>query len=207
MNLTARFDMPLDKGLFKGVAERVNAVEGLNPMDFQTNTLKAAIAQWGSQAEADKVQEDYTVKGELKKLPDCLESGIVITGLRLSSYDNTNNPNYQGLITNVESAILVNMYDKPVMKYVPYRAFFQQKYSGALGGDMFGFLIDVPGGLDYLFSYTMSKKDGTLDIVTGDTELSTGIGALKEEKRKTKNFTYQLGQGGVRNAFNNLFIQ
>ena len=53
--------------------------------------------------------------------------------------------------------------------------------------------------------YSMGKKDGTLDIMTGDSELSTAISVLKDDKRKTKNFIYQLGQGGLRTVFNNLF--
>lgn len=205
MNLTAKFTMPLDQGLFKGVATRIAAVEGLNPMDFNSNTLEAALVQWTDQSQADKFKEDYTIKGEVKKIPKELENSIVVTGLRLSSF--SNNPNIKGLITNVDAAILVNVYDKPVTKYVPMRAFFQQRYSGAVGGDKFGILIDLPGGLDYFLDYTMSKKDGVLEIVTGDTELSSGISGLKDDKLKTKNFSYRLGSNSLRTVFNNLFVE
>lgn len=203
MNLTAKITMPLDQGLFKDVATRINAMEGLSPMDFNSTTMEAAMVQWTNQALADKFKEDYTIKGEIKKVPKELENAIVITGLRLSS--STNNPNIKGLKTNVESAVLVNVFDKPVTKYVPLHAFFQQKFSGALGGDKFGLLIDLPGGLDYFLDYTMAKKDGVLEIVTGDTELSNGIGAMKDDKLKTKNFSYKLGQNSLKTVFNNLF--
>ncbi len=203
-NLTAKFDMPLDKSVFKDIPDKINATEGLNPMDFATNTLKSAITMWGSQAEADKLQEDFTIKGEIKKIPASLESAITITGLRMSYYSQPSLNNFKGLITNVESAILVNMFEKPVMKYVPFRAFFQQKFSGA-GGDWFALLIDVPGGKDYFFNYSMGKKEGVMDVMTGDTELTAAISALKDDKRKTKNFLYQLGQGGLKTVFNNLF--
>ena len=203
-NLTAKIDAPLDKSVFKDIPEKINAMPGLNPMDFATNTLKSAIAIWGSQAEADKLQEDFSIKGEIKKIPSCLESTITITGLRMNYYSQPSLNNFKGLITNVESAVLVNMFDKPVMKYVPFRAFFQQKYSGA-GGDWFAILIDIPGGRDYFFNYSMGRKEGTMDIMTGDTELSSAISAMKDDKRKTKNFMYQLGQGGLKTVFNNLF--
>lgn len=203
-NLTAKFDIPIDKSILKDVPEKLNATEGLNPMDFATNTLKSAVTNWESQAEADKLQEDYTIKGELKKIPECLESTFTITGLRMSYYNQPSLNNFKGLITNVESAILVNIQDKPVMKYVPLRAFFQQKYSGA-GGDWFAVLIDVVGGKDYFFNYTMGKKEGILDIMTGDFEVAGAISSMKEDKRKSKNFIYQLGQGGIKSVFNNLF--
>lgn len=203
-NLTAKIDMPLDKSVFKDIPEKINATEGLNPMDFVTNTVKSAVTNWGSQAEADKLQEDFTIKGELKKIPASLESAITITGLRMMYYSKPSVNNFKGLITVTESAILVNMFDKPVMKYVPLRAFFQQKYSGA-GGDWFALLIDIPGGKDYFYNYSMGKKEGIMDIMTGDSELSTAISSLKDDKRKTKNFMYQLGQGGLKTVFSNLF--
>lgn len=203
MNLTAKFTMALDQSLFKAVATKINAFEGLSPMDFNSTTMEAAMVQWTDRMQADKFKEDYTIKGEIKKVPKELENSIVITGLRLTS--NSNNPNIKGLKTNVESAILVNVYDKAVTKYVPLHAFFQQKYSGALGGDKFGLLIDLPGGLDYFFDYTMAKKDGVLEIVTGDAELSSGISSMKDDKLKTKNFSYKLGQNSLKTVFNNLF--
>ncbi len=203
MNLTAKITMPLDNGLFKDVAAKINAIEGLSPMDFNSTTMEAAMVQWTDRAQADKFKEDYTIKGELKKVPKELENSFVITGLRLNS--SSNNPNIKGLRTSVESAVLVNIYDKAVTKYVPLRAFFQQKYSGALGGDKFGLLIELPGGLDYFFDYTMAKKDGTLEIVTGDAALSTGISAMKEDKLKSKNFSYKLGQNSLKTVFINLF--
>ncbi|HLU88160.1 MAG TPA: hypothetical protein VKZ44_10420 [Taishania sp.] len=203
-NLTAKIDAPLDKSVFKEIPEKINAIDGLNPMDFMTNTVKSAMTNWGSQAEADKLQEDFTIKGELKKIPNSLESTMTITGLRLTYFSKPSVTAIKGLITVTESAILVNMFDKPVMKYIPLRAFFQQKYSGA-GGDWFAILMDLPGGKDYFFNYTMGKKEGVMDIMTGDSELSNAISSLKEDKRKSKNFVYQLGQGGLRTVFSNLF--
>ncbi len=203
-NLTAKFDIPIDKSILKNIPEKINLTEGLKPMDFTTNTLKSSITAWGTQAEADKLQENYTLKGEVKNIPNCLESTFTITGIRLNYYSQPKLNNFKGLITTSESAILVNMFDKPVMKYIPFKAFFQQKYSGA-GGDWFAFLIDIPGGKDYFFNYSMGKKEGMMDIMTGDTELSTEIAALKEDKRKKKNFTYQIGRGGLKTVFYNLF--
>lgn len=204
MNITARFDMELDKGLMQDVATRINAVEGLKPMDFNSTTLEQAVIEWDDEKAADKLKDEYVRLGEVKKLPDGLQKSMTISGLRLSSF-RSDKVQDRGLITNVESAVLVSMYGKPVMKYVPFKAFFQQIYSKA-GGDMFTTYINIPGGRDYFFHYSMQKKDGTLKIKTGDQELSAPLTEMKEEKRKKKNFKFEATTNTVYLAkFMNLF--
>lgn len=191
MNITARFDMPVDKGVMQGVATRINELEDLKPMDFSSTTLEQAVVEWDDLKAADKLKEEYVQEGKVKKLPDGLQKAITITGLRLSSYDNSRLQDYKGLITDVESAVLVGMYSKPVMKYVPLKAFFQQTYSGARN-DAFTLFINIPGGRDYFMHYQMQKKDGTLVMKTGDQELSSAVNEMKEDKRKKRNFKYEM---------------
>ena len=38
----------------------------------------------------------------------------------------------------------------------------------------------------------MNKKDGSMRIISGDKDFSDAVDAIKEEKRKTKNFKYEL---------------
>ena len=194
MNLTARFDMPVDKNVMQGAADRINEVEGLQPSDFNSNTLEQAIVEWDGIKAADRFVEGFVQEGKVKKLPDGLEKTMTITGLRLSSYESSRLQT-TGLITDVESAVLVNVYGKPVMKYVPMKAFFQQTYSGTKGkmnNDMFTLMIDIPGGLDYFMNYQMTQKDGVLRIKSGDSEFSAAVNAIKEDKRKKKNFKYEM---------------
>ncbi len=204
MNVTARFDMPLDKSMMQDVAKRINEIEGLKPMDFNSTTLEQAVIEWDDVKEADKLKDEYVRLGAAKKLPDGLGKSITITGLRLSSHTSSKSQD-KGLITNVESAVLVSMYGEPVMKYVPFRAFFQQVYSSA-GGDLFSMFINIPGGRDYFLHYSMQKKDGTLRIKTGDEELNGTLTEMKEEKRKKKNFMYEATSNSAFIAkFMNLF--
>lgn len=195
MNITARFDMPVDKGLLQDVAKRINEIEALQPINFSSTTLEQAVIEWDNVKEADKLKDEYVRLGVAKKLPDGLSKAITITGLKLKSYDNDRHQE-KGLITSLESAGLVSMYGEPVMKYVPLRSFFQQIYSGA-GADQFSLYINIPGGRDYFFNYSMEKKDGTLRIKTGDEELNTALTEMKEEKRKKKNFTYEATSNSV----------
>ncbi len=196
MNITARFDMPLDKGAMQDVAERINAIEGLQPMDFNSTTIENAIVEWDGLAAADKFKEEFVQDGKVKKLPDGLEKAMTITGIRLSSYESDRGQE-RGLITNVESAVLVSIYGKSVMKYVPLRAFFQQTYSG-LRGDRFMIDMRIPGGADYFFNYTMGgRKEGVMSILTNDGEFSALISEMKEDKRKKRNFSYEITSNTV----------
>lgn len=195
MNITARFNMEMDKGLMTEVAKRINEVEGLKPMSFSSTTLEQAVVEWDGQKAADKLKDEFVRLGETKKLPKGLQNTMTISGLRLSSYDN-NKSQDKGLITNVEAAVLVSIYNEPVMKFVPFKAFFQQLYSNA-GGDQFSMLINIPGGRDYFFNYSMNKKDGLLRIKTGDQEFSSKLIEMKDEKRKKKNFKYEATSSSV----------
>lgn len=189
MNLTARMSFPIDKGLMEDVATRILAVEGLKPMDLASTTFEQSLVEWTDQRTADRIKSDYTIKGELKKLPEQLEKTVTITGLKVTSFDKISNQE-RGLITYSPTVVLLNMYEKPVVKQVPFRAFFQQNYSEA-APDKFAFQIDIPGGRDYYFDYSMVKKDGIMRIISGDTDFTSAIDAIKEDKRKLKNFKYE----------------
>ena len=197
MNITTRFDLPMDKGLVQDVAARLNATEGLQAMEsnWATNTLEQAVLEWDGREEADKIVDQYVREGEVKKLPDGLQKTMIITGVRLSSYDSRKNQD-KGLITNVETASLVSMYGKPIFKQVSLKAFFQQIYSKG-GGDRFTLYMNIPGGSDYLFSYIMEKKDGTLHIKTSDQEMNSALTEMKDEKRKIKDFRYEATNNSV----------
>lgn len=190
LNITARYNLPLDRGQMEKVASKIIFMEGLKQLDFGTNTMLQAITEWKDAKTADQIKNDYIQKNEVKNLPKEMETGIVITGIRLSSLNNSYNQ-MSGLITNTESAAIVNIYNKPVFKYVPVKAFFKQVYSENPSGDKFGLLMSIPGGSDYYLDYAMIKKEGLLQIYTSDKELEASLTAMKEDKRKVKNFRYE----------------
>jgi hypothetical protein len=89
--------------------------------------------------------------------------------------------------------------------HVPLKMVLQQMGPNA-GGDRFGFLIDIPGGLEYYFDYTQIKKDGTMRIITGDETFGNTVSGIKEDKRKIKNFRYEITTQRVYlSKFMNLF--
>ena len=195
MNLTAKFNMPMDKGLMQDLAVKMAAVEDLKPLDFNSSTLEQAVLEWSGREEADKMKADYTINGELK-YPKGLESALTITGLKIKSFD-IKTMQERGFISTSETASIVCMYGKPVFKTVPFKAFFLQSYSlSETVGDKFGLQINIPT-LDYYFDYSMEAKDGTMRIISGDPDFVTAVNAIKEDKRKIKNFKYAIETGSI----------
>lgn len=190
MNLTVKYNLPLEEKSFEKMAEKILKTPDLRPMDFGSTTFEKALVEWTDRKTADKIKSEYTLDGVYRKIPDNAKGAIVITGLKVSSYINPKMEE-RGIYSDVEDAAIVSVFDKPVMKYIPVKAFYQQIYSG-IGGDKFGLYLTNPGGTEYFLNYAMNKKDGELFIYTSDTELEAEINGLKADKRKAKDFSYEL---------------
>jgi hypothetical protein len=185
-NLTVRVNMEVDRGIFEKVAESMLAMPELKPMNFDQTTLESAAVNWGGIKVADKLKSDYTLKGEVKKMPSELESSVIISGLRLQSIGKEHES--RGLISSTNEASLVSLYGQPVMKTLPIQAGFYKTPTG----DRFGINIDVPGGKMYFFNYEVRKKAGKLLIYSSDKDFEEQISSIKPEKRKSKNFEYDV---------------
>ncbi len=195
LNTTMRFNIPMDKGVWQGLGDRIVAYEGSKPIDIDNTTLDLAIVNWQDQKTADKLKQDYTLSEDkkLKKVPDAFEKSIVITGVRLKTIPTSQDT--KGLMSSVEGAGIVNLYGQGVMRQVIFRSLFEQLYSG--NGDHFAFNMDVPGGSYYMCDYSMIKDEGKFAIYTSDAELAAAINAIKEDKRKEKNFMYEISTNSV----------
>lgn len=204
MNLTMKYVFPtMDKNGWEKMAAKVAANESLRPLDFITTTVEQAITEFKDKKSSDAVKNEMLQKGVVKNLPKEMEDGIVITGIRLRSYyDGLNN----GLKTSVSNAAIVNIYNQPVFKQIPFKAFFKQVYSGNISGDKFQLDIDIPGLGQYFLDYGIEKKDGTLQIYTTDSDLQSSINSMKDDKRKSKNFFYKISENsGLMSTFMRIF--
>ena len=193
MNLTSKFNMPMDKNLLQSLAEKIVLVEGLKPLDLNSTTIEQAALEWSGRENADKMKSAYTINGEMK-IPKEMESAITVTGLKLTSFD-VRNMIEKGIISTSENAYIVCLGGKPVFKQVPFKAFFQQSFSET-GVDKFGLQINIPT-LDYYFDYSMEQKDGLMRIISGDPDFVAAVNKIKEDKRKIKNFKYQMEEGSI----------
>lgn len=200
MNLTSQFLFPkLDRSSLEKVANKLILNEGLSPLDLNSSTLEQAVLEVKDKKTADALKNEFIQKGAVRNIPKEFEEGITITGIHLKSYyDGLNN----GLITSISSASVVNIFNKSVFKQVPFRAYFKQTFSGNVTGDKLQFEMDIPGGGMYFFDFGMEKKNGTLQIYTTDDELVQGVNALKDDKKKYKNFSYGITENsGIMNNF------
>ena len=73
---------------------------------------------------------------------------------------------------------------------------FFQKSQEELKVDKFGLQINVPT-LDYYFDYSMEKKDGLMKILSSDTEFTEKLSSIKDDKKKIKNFKYELETASI----------
>lgn len=186
MNITLKVNMPVDKAIFEKIAEGIAAIPDLKPLDMNPTTLEQALGTWSSVKIADKFKSDYTLRGELKKMPSELENTIIITGIRLKSINKDDE--FRGLVSSKIEGSLVSIYAEPILKSLPVQvAFFR-----ASTGNRFGINIEVPGGKMYFMSYDLRKKEGKMVIYTSDKETEEKIAALKPDKKKTKNFEYDV---------------
>ena len=49
--------------------------------------LEQALVEFADRKTADKFKSDYTIKGDVKKIPDEFSDGLVFTGVKLNSFD------------------------------------------------------------------------------------------------------------------------
>ena len=203
LNLTTRINFPVNESAFEKIATKINETQGLKPLDFNSSTLMQAITEWKDQKTAESIKNEFVQKGEVKRLPKEFDQSIVITGLRLKSYSQNQ---MNGLITSTDFASVVNIFGKPVFKQVPLKAFFKQTYSENVSGDKLSLFMSIPAGADYFFDYGMTKSEGLLYIYTGDADLNNSINEMKEDKRKSKNFKYEIStNSGLMSIFKLLF--
>ncbi|MDR0803245.1 hypothetical protein [Fluviicola sp.] len=195
VNATLKLSLPMDKGIWESAGQRIVDYKESKPLSFETTNIEQALLTWGDRKTADKIKSDYTLSEDkkIKRLPDEMEKAIVITGVHLKNIPMSKD--VRGLMSSLDGAAIVNFYGKPVMRQVIFRSAFEQIYSS--NGDHFTMMMQVPGGPDYLLDYSMIRKDGTLNIITSDSELSGAINGIKEDKRKSKNFLYQISTNSV----------
>ena len=196
LDITAKFNLPLDKSIVPIMAEKLNTEESLSIIDTANCNLLQAIREWTDEKTANKIIAAYREKGEFKKIPSEFENGFVITGLQLSSFENKK-AQERGLVSTGDMAGIVNLNDNIVMKLVPVKAVFDQVYSENVSGDRFGLYINAAIGKDYYFEHAMTKEDGEMKIFSEDEDFGNKINGLKADKRKSKNFMYEFTDNRV----------
>jgi hypothetical protein len=74
---------------------------------------------------------------------------------------------------------------------------FSQAYSENVTGDRFCLYLNAAVSKDYYFEYAMNKKDGEMKVFSEDEDFVNKLMLLKADKRKYKNFVYELTDNRV----------
>ncbi|MBI2258426.1 MAG: hypothetical protein HYU67_05960 [Flavobacteriia bacterium] len=188
MDLTLKYDIPLEENSWEKIADKINLIPDLKPMDFLSTTYKSALLEWTDQKTADKIESDYTLMGQIPKMPKEAKASIVISGIKLSSFYDSKFDE-KGIISTTDKAAIVSLFGKPVFKMLPVKVFFQQLPTLS-GGDKFGLYFHLPGSNQYFLDFYKQKNDGELRIYTSDGEFINEVNELKSDKKKSKNFSY-----------------
>jgi len=191
MNLTLKVNMLFEQSALEKLGERIAVIPALSGMSVDNlklqTTLEQAFNTWGNKAVTDKFFSEYALRRSVKKMPDELISTLIFTNVRIFSIDSI--PQFSGFSSFTEDAMLVSFYGQPVMRMIPTELAF---YRNDKGVDMFGVYFFVPGANNYFFFYQVNKKDGKLTFVTTDQDIRSRVNAVKPDKRKGKNYEYEV---------------
>jgi hypothetical protein len=191
MNLTVKVNMLFEQSALEKLGERIAIIPALSGMSVDNlklqTTLEQAFNTWGDKALTDKFFSEYALRRSVKKMPDELAASMIFTNVRLFSIDSI--PQFSGFSSFTEDAMLVSFYGQPVMRMMPTEIAF---YRNDKGLDMFGIYFFVPGANNYFFFYQVNKKEGKLTFVTTDQDIRSRVNAVKPDKRKGKNYEYEV---------------
>lgn len=193
INISSRFSFPVDQGVMEGLAKKVVANESINPAkqsEIGNTNLYRALKHWSSGKDKDKDKVFQKIKEEivdesLKKVPKEIEQTLVLSDIKLVNYGTEN---LSKLKTNSTHSLLFSMYEKPVLKYIPFELLLEQNLEPK-SKDRFAFNIGLEDKF-YFFDYQTSKNNGIMNITSNDAIFKKSITDLKPKVKKVKDFEY-----------------
>jgi len=198
-NLNIAIDMPVPKNIMELIADKINSDQNLKEMNIKAGKfgLKNNLAFWMGD-ENEKIFKEYD-EDKLRKMPDQLEQTFFLSGIRLESLMGSASGGRKaerGLITDKNSAVgLVSIAGIPILREVNTQIFFAQRHSSD-ASQFFGINFNLNEENFYYLNYQMdNQKESTLSFLSNDSNLKKSILAIKTDKRKVKNFKFELAEG------------
>jgi hypothetical protein len=201
INANARIDMAVAKEVMNGFANKLKVVDEFMPIDIKNPglNLKNTLAHWTNRKTMEEVFKDFD-EDKLKKMPSTLENTIILSGIKFESFVTKGGGKMEkGIISRDSKISVVSVNGIPVLKEVDFEMFYSQTYSKE-SGQGFSWSITMPNERFYFINYAMDKKDGTLLFHSNDDILKKSITDIKPDKRKAKNFTFDVAEDTVGQA-------
>ena len=172
LDLMLTLDFYFDEGAMNKMAESVNAITDLKPIDFKKPGFDKGLREILGKDLSDKVVSQLNLYGKLKKFPDELRKSIFLTELKMKWNQATRS------YVSVGKIGLGNIEKNEVNKYVSGRVEFIKKK----GGDILNIYIEGDKNTWYYFNYTK----GLLQAISSVEAFNTVIQNNKAEKRQQK---------------------
>jgi hypothetical protein len=193
INISSRFSFPVDQNVMEGIAKKAAVNESLKfakPSEINNTNLDRALKHWSSEKDYQKMKEEI-VDESLKKIPKDVVKTLILSDIKLVNYGNETASN---LKTNSTHALLFSMYEKPVIKYVPFELLIEQRFE-LKKPDFFGFNIGIEDKFYYFDYQSAEKEKGQMYIESDDAIFEKSISDIKPKARKIKNFKYDPSEG------------
>jgi hypothetical protein len=195
INCNLKMDLPVEKSLFESLANKIRSTEEFPEIDIKNMKydLRNTLTHWVGKNKMEDVFKEFDEE-KLRKLPSSLENSIILTGVVFEFFDNSKNSTAKvekGLITRNNKVGLLGMNGIALAREIDFQLFFNQKCSKE-SGQGFSMIFNLPNDRFYFLNYTMDKKDGSLLLQTPDAAFSKIITDIKPDKRKSKNFSYDI---------------
>jgi hypothetical protein len=193
LNLSGGLDFFYDKRAMQYMSDAILAKTDLSAIDWDRTTMSQAITELDSKEEAENIKGDFTIKGEVKKLPKAMETTMYLTSLRLRWMSKGN---IHGFVSQPISGITA-LYGQPIMKDFTVRFYVDYMVLGERGPWM-GIMVEIPGTEEnpakqfYFYRFERLKKDTKLSVTTSDAQLQAYLSTLKEDKLKLNKLEFGL---------------
>jgi hypothetical protein len=211
MNVSTLLKFPMQKDVFTNISEGLKALESQKNVDLTSKKINFSqvLRSILPEEKVNDLLKDYE-EDKLRKMPEGLDQTMVLSGLKFEykQFKSTENESgfERGWVTKSTSVAsedggeevkgknrcaIIAIEGKPVLKEVEFNMAIAQT---ALDKSNQGLLINFKNSADkdYLLNYGMDRKVGTLLINSNEPSLKTLITEMKLDKRKSKNFSFDL---------------
>jgi hypothetical protein len=211
LNLTSKFIFPIQKNIMEAFAIKLKELEGQKDIDLKSKkyNFKQVSKFWLNPDKENDFYKDYE-EDKLRKIPSELEGTLLITGIHLEYFKLKTKANETGFargfntrnssrviddegdeIKAKNKVAIVGLEDKVVLKEIDFNMIFHQTNTDQ-SNQGFGFRWMTSNNKEYVLNYSMDKKDGTMLFYSKDEDFTNSISTIKSEKRKSKNFRFDI---------------
>ncbi|MEN9301806.1 MAG: hypothetical protein RL264_235 [Bacteroidota bacterium] len=191
-----RVNVPLTKDLFDALANKIRITEEFPQVDMNLPSydMRNTLSQWCGKSKMEDVMKDFD-EDKLRKMPACMENTLILAGVKLESYATPKSGQKieKGLICREGKVAILSMNGTPILKEAEMQMFFLQTPTKE-SGQGFSMNLALPNDRNYFINYTMEKRDGTMLFFTSDAAFNKIITDVKPDKRKAKNFLYDVAE-------------